>query len=94
MSDTTTGDQIPATQATQATQAEQTGEGAGGLDTMYNAGESPIDVSESEIETAREIAAQHFSRLLYAPTNAWSRYVFHENDPHPFGAQGQRRNRE
>lgn len=102
MSDTTTGDQIPAAQATPAEQAEQTeetrtadqaGEGASGLDTMYNAGESPVEVGEGEIETAREVAAQHLSRLLYAPGNSWSRYVFHENDPHPFGTSGKRQNR-
>jgi hypothetical protein len=37
------------------------------------------------VTTAREIAAQHFARLLYAPVSTWSRYIFHENDPHPFG---------
>lgn len=99
MSDTTTGDQIPAAQANQAGQADEPGTaaqaeaGASGLDTMYNAGESPIEVGEDKIETAREVAAQHISRLLYAPGNAWSRYVFHENEPHPFGAPGQRQNR-
>lgn len=42
-------------------------------------------VVQADSEGAREVAAQHFARMLYQPTSDWSRYVFHENDPHPYG---------
>ena len=47
--------------------------------------ELPAEGRREAGTTAREIAAQHFARLLYAPVSTWSRYTFHENDPHPFG---------
>ncbi|HET8905377.1 MAG TPA: hypothetical protein VFN11_00275 [Ktedonobacterales bacterium] len=53
-------------------------------------GESPLALTAQEHETAREVAARHFARLMYAPQSTWSRYVFHENDPHPFGARQER----
>lgn len=53
-------------------------------------GESPLALTAQEHETAREVAARHFARLMYAPQSTWSRYVFHENDPHPFGARRER----
>lgn len=52
--------------------------------------ESPLALTSQEHETAREVAARHFARLIYAPQSTWSRYVFHENDPHPFGARRER----
>jgi hypothetical protein len=52
--------------------------------------ESPLALTTQEHETAREVAARHFARLIYAPQSTWSRYVFHENDPHPFGARRER----
>lgn len=52
--------------------------------------ESPLALATQEHETAREVAARHFARLIYAPQSTWSRYVFHENDPHPFGARRER----
>ena len=54
-------------------------------DVTYPPGESPADVGADKGETAREVAARHLGRLMYEPVNTWSRYVFHENDPHPFG---------
>lgn len=57
-----------------------------GLDVTYPPSESPAQTGATERETAREVAAQHFARLMYAPVNTWSRYVFHENEPHPYGA--------
>jgi hypothetical protein len=52
--------------------------------------ESPLDLTAQEHETAREVAARHLARLIYAPQSTWSRYVFHENEPHPFGARRER----
>ena len=54
------------------------------LDGIYST-ESPADVGVDAGETAREVAARNLGRLLYEPVNTWSRYVFHENDPYPFG---------
>ena len=55
------------------------------LGVTYPPRESPADVGADADETAREVAARHLGRLMYEPVNTWSRYVFHENDPHPFG---------
>ncbi|HEU5347932.1 MAG TPA: hypothetical protein VFU63_04905 [Ktedonobacterales bacterium] len=94
MSDTTTGDQIPAGQAEQAESANDAATEASGLDVMYTQGESSAEEGVGKGETAREVAAQHIARLLYAPVSTWSRYVFHENDPHPFGSSRQKQGRE
>lgn len=59
-------------------------------DALDALGESPLALTAQEHETAREVAARHFARLMYAPQSTWSRYVFHENDPHPFGARQER----
>ena len=32
-------------------------------------------------KAAREVAARHLARLMYTSREAWSHYVFHENDP-------------
>ena len=91
MSETATGNQVPPGQTGQARQP-------GATDTLNLApttDELPAKGRRVAVTTAREIAAQHFARLLYAPVSTWSRYTFHENDPHPFGtarkAQGQGR---
>ncbi len=90
MSETATDNQMPAGQSDQAGQASQSDQAAttttepGGLEIMYESTESPADVGSNPEDTAREVAARHLGRLLYAPVNTWSRYVFHENDPHPF----------
>lgn len=88
MSETATNNQMPGGQTDQAgheTELNETHEtGANGLDLMYDATQSPADVGAQPGDTAREVAARHIGRLLYAPVNTWSRYVFHENDPHPF----------
>ena len=89
MSETATDNQMPAGQSDQAGQAVQPAAAAnttepGGLEIMYESTESPADVGSNPEDTAREVAARHLGRLLYAPINTWSRYVFHENDPHPF----------
>lgn len=87
MSDTATDNVVPAgetdqTLATTATMVDAEAE------TLVIAGvgdESPATVGTAAGETAREVAAGHFARLMYMPVSTWSRYVFHENDPHPFG---------
>ena len=85
MSDTATDNVVPAGETEQAlaTATMQNAE-AETLDVASVGGESPAAVGTAEGETAREVAAQHFARLMYAPVSTWSRYVFHENDPHPF----------
>ncbi|HEY7343608.1 MAG TPA: hypothetical protein VH591_22255 [Ktedonobacterales bacterium] len=87
MSDTATDNVVPAGQTDQVLAATATMLDAE-AETLVIAGvgsESPATVGTPEGETAREVAAQHFARLLYTPVSTWSRYVFHENDPHPFG---------
>ena len=94
MGETATDDQMTAGQTGQAGQAGQTdqagqdaaenGGEANGLEIMYESTESPAEVGANSDDTAREVAARHMGRLLYAPVNTWSRYTFHENDPHPF----------
>ncbi|HEY1391115.1 MAG TPA: hypothetical protein VGF38_21440 [Ktedonobacterales bacterium] len=88
MSDTATDNVVPAGETEQTfTAATPTRDAdAATLDVAGIGGESPAAVGTAEGETAREVAAQHFARLLYTPVSAWSRYVFHENDPHPFGS--------
>lgn len=56
------------------------------LELVYPPMESPSQMDTQGSDNAREVAAQHFARLLYAPMNTWSRYIFHENDPYPYGA--------
>jgi len=88
MSDTATDNVIPAGETDQtlaATGAMQDADAAT-LDIVGVGGESPAAVGSAEGETAREVAAGHFARLMYTPISTWSRYVFHENDPHPFGS--------
>jgi len=91
MSETATGNQMPAGQSDQAGQTDQPAQAAatnstepGGMEIMYESTASPAEVGATPDDTAREVAARHLGRLLYAPVNTWSRYVFHENDPHPF----------
>ncbi len=98
MSETATGNQVPPGQTGQARQPGATNTNEAQGDTLNLApatDELPAKGRRVAVTTAREIAAQHFARLLYAPVSTWSRYTFHENDPHPFGtarkAQGQGR---
>ena len=101
MSETATGNQVPPGQTGQARQSGATDntdnnvEQADTLNLAPATDELPADGRREAGATAREIAAQHFARLLYAPVSTWSRYTFHENDPHPFGTarktQGQGR---
>ncbi len=88
MSETATDNVVPAGQTGQTLAATATTRdtGAGSLDLASVGGESPATVGTPAGETAREVAAQHFARLIYNPISTWSRYVFHENDPHPFGS--------
>ncbi|HEU4784195.1 MAG TPA: hypothetical protein VFS83_12715 [Ktedonobacterales bacterium] len=87
MSDTATDNVVPAGETEQAlATATIRNAGAETLDVASVGGESPAAVGTAEGETAREVAAQHFARLMYTPISTWSRYVFHENDPHPFGS--------
>ncbi len=91
MGETATDNQVPAAQpAVTPTTQNTDGEGLG---MARIAGESPAAVGTEEGETAREVAAQHFARLMYSPVSTWSRYVFHENEPHPFRASRQSRGR-
>lgn len=89
MGETATDNVVPAgqnqTDQTLAGAALQSAE-AETLDIAGVGGVSPAAVGSAEGETAREVAAQHFARLIYTPISTWSRYVFHENDPHPFGS--------
>jgi hypothetical protein len=55
------------------------------VEATYLREQPTAQVGTARGETAREVAAQHFARLMYSPASTWSRYVFHENDPHPFG---------
>ena len=92
MSEAATDNQMPAGQSDQAGLAAQTAHTAtaantteaSGLEIMYESTESPAEIGAEKGGTAREVAARHLGRLLYSPVNTWSRYVFHENDPHPF----------
>ena len=88
MSDTATDNVVPAGETEQAFAATSATQGTGdeALDVAMVGGESPAAVGTAEGESAREVAAQHFARLMYTPISTWSRYVFHENDPHPFGS--------
>jgi hypothetical protein len=88
MSDTVTDNVVPAGQTDQTLAATATMRDAKDetLDIAGVGGESPAAVGSAEGETAREVAAGHFARLMYTPISTWSRYVFHENDPHPFGS--------
>jgi len=89
MSETATGNQVPPGQTGQARQPGATDNNEAQADTLNLApttGELPAEGRRGTVTTAREIAAQHFARLLYAPVSTWSRYTFHENDPHPFGS--------
>lgn len=93
MNETAMGDQIPAQQVDQTATAN----GATSADEMSGvalASDEPSALAgATEHETAREVAANHLTRLLYTPTNAWSRYVFHENDPYPYGLSRPSRSR-
>lgn len=84
MSETATDNEMPAGQSDQGGQTASGNDEANGLEIMYESTESPAEVGAHEGETAREVAARHLGRLLYTPVNTWSRYVFHENEPHPF----------
>ena len=90
MGETATDNQVPAEQTGQTPVVPVVGAAqdihAETLDVASVGGESPASVGTAQGETAREVAAQHFSRLMYTPVSTWSRYVFHENDPHPFGS--------
>ena len=88
MSDTATDNVVPAGETEQALAAAAPAQNADTetLDVASVGGESPATVGTAEGETAREVAAQHFARLIYNPVSTWSRYTFHENDPHPFGS--------
>ena len=88
MSETTTNDVVPAGETEQTLAATSATQGAGdeALDVAMVGGESPATVGTATGETAREVAAQHFARLMYTPVSTWSRYIFHENDPHPYGS--------
>ena len=88
MSDTATDNVVPAGETEQALAATATTQDTAAevLDVASIGGESPVAVGTAEGETAREVAAGHFARLIYAPVSTWSRYVFHENEPHPFGS--------
>lgn len=88
MSETATGNQVPRGQTGQARQpgaTDNTEEQADTLNLAPATDKLPAEGRREAGITAREIAAQHFARLLYAPVSTWSRYIFHENDPHPFG---------
>ena len=88
MSETATGNQVPLGQTGQARQPGATDNNEDQADTLNLASatdELPVEGRREAGTTAREIAAQHFARLLYSPVSTWSRYTFHENDPHPFG---------
>lgn len=37
----------------------------------------------SDPEATREVSASRLAGLMYRSHEGWSRYVFHENDPHP-----------
>src|SRR5690348_16808534 len=87
MGEAATDNQFPVGTTAATTAADNTG--AETLDVAYALGESPATVGTPEGKTAREVAAQHFARLMYSPVNSWSRYVFHENEPHPFGPSRQ-----
>lgn len=54
-------------------------------DIVYPPMDSETQFTAPPNENAREIAARHLARLMYSPVNTWSRYTFHENDPHPYG---------
>jgi hypothetical protein len=88
MSETATDNVVPAGQTDQALAATATLQDAEAatLEIAGVGGESPAAVGTAKGETAREVAAQRFARLMYTPISTWSRYVFHENDPHPFGS--------
>lgn len=60
---------------------------------VYPPMHSPSQMDTVGSANAREVASQHFARLLYAPMNTWSRYIFHENDPHPYGTSRPTRSR-
>ncbi len=86
MSETATDNVVPAGQTDQTLAAAKMVNAE--AETLYIVGvgdESPATVGTAAGETAREVAAGHFARLMYTPISTWSRYVFHENDPHPFG---------
>jgi len=88
MSETTTNDVVPAGETEQTLAATSATQGTGdeALDVAMVGGESPATVGTATGETAREVAAQHFARLMYTPVSTWSRYIFHENEPHPYGS--------
>lgn len=88
MSDTATDNVVPAgeTEQTLAVTSATQGTDDVALDVAMVGGESPATVGTPTGETAREVAAQHFARLIYTPVSTWSRYIFHENDPHPYGS--------
>lgn len=88
MSDTATDNVVPAGQTDQTLAATATMQDAdvATLNIVGVGGASPATVGTAEGETAREVAAGHFARLMYTPVSTWSRYVFHEIDPHPFGS--------
>jgi len=88
MSDTATDNVVPAGETDQTLAATATLQDADAatLDIVGVGGESPAAVGSAEGETAREVAAGHFARLMYTPISTWSRYVFHENAPMPVGS--------
>jgi hypothetical protein len=88
MSETTAGNQRPATDAATKTTTDAPAPApveSAAIGIIEVPDEAPAIIAHED-ETAREVAAQHFARLLYAPQSTWSRYVFHENDPYPFGS--------
>lgn len=97
MSETATGHQTPIDQTGQTGQAGQAGQagtppvtasaalGGDAPESAATTGKTPTETRAESRITAREVAAQHFARLLYAPVSTWSRYTFHETDPHPYG---------
>ena len=98
MSEAASGDQRQPGQTEQTGQpgqADMTGRMEAEVDTLEIVfpDDSPANVGANAGETAREVAANHLSRLMYAPVNTWSTYVFHENDPHPFSGSRQRQGR-
>lgn len=97
MSETATDNHFPAGQAGQsavtATTTATRDKDSEAWEIASMEGESPATVGTATGETAREVAAQHFARLMYSPLSTWSRYVFHENEPHPYRPARQIRGR-
>lgn len=93
MSEAATDDQAPAGQTVTLSETGDVQSTAPTSDVAVASDETPSAVALGKGETAREVAAQHFARLMYMPVSTWSRYVFHENEPHPFGSARPSRSR-